>query len=407
MALTSTDWMGSLGPYGTNLDKVDCSDVLAAVLLKDTATLGQIKMGESANNTQVYWIEDSLNSCILEGSLSVGASCDNGYMYSRKHSTTATIKRLVPDGYTLIRHEKYPYHLFRASAGLSTTLTIMPYGSVTVSGSAMDSTYNGVSDRWFILGRPKADEADASDDISQERLRRYNITQVFERGLAIAQTREGIDMYAVPDEIKHQIKMRTYEVKRELNNAVINSYILASATPADSGVRTMAGLIQLIRDPGLSGTHTDINVTNAAGTALTMARINSLCSAIYSNGGFDDQANCCIIVGPYQARVIALLEEQRIRKTSKELIVGSYANKVMTDLGFEVPVVLDRWMPNDMLIILDKSRAKLRPLSGDAWHLEKMAKTGRTQKYQLSGQYTLELRNANEAHGLIYRLSFS
>ena len=364
MALTSTDWMGSLGPYGTNLDKIDCSDVLAAVLQKDAATLGQISVGKGVANTEFYWIEDSLNSCILYGSLSVGTSCDNGYMYSRQHSTSAQLAKLLRDGTTIIRHEKYPYHLFRASAGLSTTLSITPYGSVTVSGSGMNSTYNGTSDRWFIVGNPKADEADVSDDISNSRTRRKNITQVFERGIAIAETREHIDMYAIPDELKHQIKLRTYEIKRELNNSVLNSYIYASSTPADIGKRTMAGLVQLIRDPDLDGSHSDVNVTNAAGGALTITAINTLCSAIFSNGGFDDGGNYCIIVGPAQARVIALLEEQRIRKSSKELVVGSYANKVMTDLGFELPVVIDRWLPGDSLIVMDKSRVSLRPLSG-------------------------------------------
>lgn len=409
MALTSTGWMGSLGPYDSDLDKIDMSDVLAAILLDDTATLGQIKMSGTADNTQHYWIEDSLNTCVLYGSISVGASADNGYMYSRQISTTAALGRVVRAN-SIIRQEGYPDHLFKCPmGGLSITVSLIPYGSITASGSAMTSVPNGVSTRWFVVGAPKADEADASEDISKDRVRRRNITQVFERGLAIAETRKHIAMYAVADELKHQIKLRTKEIKRELNNAVINSYAVASggAYTADVGIRTMAGLVQLIRDPGLDGTKEDSNVTNASSGALTMTRINALCEKIYNNGGLDDGSNVCMIMGPYQARVLALLEENRIRRSSKELVVGSYANKVKTDLGHDIDVVLDRWCPNDIIIFLDKSRATLKSLKGDAWHLEKMAKSGRSESYQLSGQYTLEVRNADECHGLLYGLAIS
>ena len=42
MALASTDFMAAVGltSNANQLDKLDCSDVLALILLKDTATLG-------------------------------------------------------------------------------------------------------------------------------------------------------------------------------------------------------------------------------------------------------------------------------------------------------------------------------------------------------------------------------
>jgi len=36
-----------------------------------------------------------------------------------------------------------------------------------------------------------------------------------------------------------------------------------------------------------------------------------------------------------------------------------------------------------------------------------MAKTGRSQAYQLSGQYTIEVRNAAECHGMLHNLAMS
>jgi hypothetical protein len=167
----------------------------------------------------------------------------------------------------------------------------------------------------------------------------------------------------------------------------------------------MAGIIHQLRDPDLDGTNEDQMVSNASNAALTITKINDLCDQMYNAGGFDDQSDCIIIVGPKQARVIALLEEGRIRRASNELIIGSYANKVKTDLGFEIPVILDRWMPGGTLLIIDKSRARIKSLSGDAWHLTKMAKTGRSQGYQLSGQYVVVLENVDCCHGMIHMLA--
>jgi hypothetical protein len=34
-----------------------------------------------------------------------------------------------------------------------------------------------------------------------------------------------------------------------------------------------------------------------------------------------------------------------------------------------------------------------------------MAKTGRVEKWQLSGQYTIEMRNADKCHGMLINLT--
>jgi len=408
MAFTSSNFMAAPGLYGTTgqLDKLDVSDVLAAILLKDTATLGQIAMSGSVKNIEHFWFEDSLNDAYASISLSMDAdnSCAIGYF--SKLSSSASVLQVMRSG-SLLRAEGYDMTYRAITASVCTS--IVPHTSVTAAASAFEISVS-VAMRFLVVGMPKADTATYSDDVSRIRTRRKNYTQVFERGIQIAETREHIDVYGVPDELKLQIKNRTYEIKRELNNAVVNGHPSGrTAVTPESEVRTMAGILSLIRNPAMA-TVRDANgytIEDASGSGLTMTKINSLTEKIYSRGGFDDQSNCCIIVGPAQARVIALLEEQRIRKSSKELVVGSYANKIQTDLGFELDVVLDRWFPPDVLCVLDKSRVKLMPLAGDAWHMEKMAKTSRVQGYQLSGQYTMELRNPDEAHGMIIQLAWS
>jgi len=110
-------------------------------------------------------------------------------------------------------------------------------------------------------------------------------------------------------------------------------------------------------------------------------------------------------VPPNQARVISTFDREYKRTTADDKRAGYYKESLLTDLGYELPVVVDRFASDDKVLILDKNRMALIPLQGDAWHLEKMAKTGRSTKWQLSGQYTLEFRNANAVHGMITDLA--
>ena len=60
MALTSTAFMAAPGGYSTTLsvklDKIDCSQMLASVLVQDKALLGHIKMGPTGKNIEHNWI---------------------------------------------------------------------------------------------------------------------------------------------------------------------------------------------------------------------------------------------------------------------------------------------------------------------------------------------------------------
>ena len=290
--------------------------------------------------------------------------------------------------------------MVQTSATISSrAATIAAYGSTTWASWTMT--------KCFIVAQPWADIDSASSDSSLTRGKRKNFQQVFEKAIEITQTRKNMDMEAVIDELQLQIKRRTLEIKRLLEMSVIRGYAKATASNTYSGdneLRTMAGIIQLIRDWDLDSTNNDTTVITAS-AALTQGFINSLAYKVFDRGGLDETSDPILVVGPAQARVIAAMEKELRRVDQGEKTVGYYRNIFLTDMGTEMPVVVSRWMPKDKLIILDRSRVSLKPLQGDAWHLEKMAKTGRNEKWQLSGQYSIELLNADKCHGLLINLS--
>jgi len=402
MAIGSTGFMAAPGGYGSaladKLDKVDCSQVLAAVLKADKALLGHIKMGPVAHNIEVNWIEDELNAIVFSG-----RSADTLSVSVDGFTGTASLEAVCRVGAIIALKDNNPtgadFHLKVTSVLNESVLHTDVYGTVAwVSVTA--------SLDWYVVAQPMGDTEDASTDISLERSKRRNFMQVFERAVEITQTRKGMDMEAVSNELQLQIKRRTLEIKRELDMSLINgiAYTDGSNYTAVYGQRTFMGIIAYIRDPDFNGTREDTTVTDVD-AALKVTDINGLLYKIWDAGGLDESADPIIVVGASQQRVIAAMESDLRRVEQGERQVGFYRDIFMSDMGVECPIVLDRWMPTDKLLVLDRSRVAFRPMAGDQWHMEKMAKTGRTEKWQISGQYTVELRNPDQCHGLLIDLS--
>jgi len=401
--MTSASFMTGTGGWGsallTKLDKIDMSQALAAVLIADKALLGHIKMGPPGTNIEHNWLEDELVGATFQALCSVSTSVSLiGF------STSTSVNILLPSN-VLIQPDGGDFVLQVAVSDGTSAVETALYPST--GGIAYASDVCAATTTWRVIGKPYSDVASASDDISQVRAKRRNFMQIFERAVEITQTRKGVDMEAVVDELQLQIGYRTMEIKRELDLAVINGVAYADGASTKSPnllLRTMQGIIWSIRDPDMDNGLEDTTVTQVSG-ALTIAYVNALLYKIYDAGGLDEKADPIILVGPAQQRVIASWEKELRRVEQGERQVGYYRDIFLSDMGVELPVVLDRWMPKDKLIVLDRSRISLIPLQGDSWHAEKMAKTGRSEKWQISGQYTIELRNADKCHGLLYDLS--
>ena len=403
MAIASGAFMAAPGFYSSTLaaklDKIDCSQVLSAVLKADKALLGHIKMGATAHNIEFNWIEDELNAVTFEA-----VTHTSGIISVLGFTATTSLEKVVRAGALLALSSAAESGVNDVIMRVATvtdqsTLETASYGNTTYTTVSTTST-------WQVIAMPYGDSSDASSDISQARTRKRNFLQIFERAIEIGQTRKGMDAEAVANELQLQIKYRTMEVKRELDMSVINGMAYFSTTyTGDLDARTMMGLVNYIRDADFDGTREETMCTDANGAALTIAMVNTALYNIWDAGGLDEMADPIIVVGAAQQRVIASWEKDIRRVEQGERQVGYYRDIFLSDMGVELPIVLDRWMHGDKLMVLDRARVALRALQGDSWHMEKMAKTGRSEKWQLSGQYGLEIRNPDKCHYLFFDLS--
>ena len=119
-----------------------------------------------------------------------------------------------------------------------------------------------------------------------------------------------------------------------------------------------------------------------------------MASAIFYNGGMTGGYRGFILTGGKQKRRIAQFDQAYRRADYNTNRVGYTVEKFLSDLGYEFEIIVDPKMPDDSLIMGDLDRLKVMPLSGRTMRVEDIAKTGLALKAMISGEYTLEARNA-------------
>jgi hypothetical protein len=405
--------MGSIGMVGLGEEKRDMSEELAEILLKTQNFIGLIGT-ENAMQIKFEHLEDALAPNVISGTWvnTTDTFTPNTAL------TQAEINRIFRSNGTTgalgsVLTLKSGNLVIRRTVAAPPTASSSDANWEVIGGVIADAAVSTNTD-WGV-GLPKPDEEDASVDTSAQRSGRFGYTRVFERAVEIAETRDSWDLYAIPDEVAHQIRYRTEEMKNELNRSIINEYVKISGGAPDisnlAGTRTLPGVIQQMIDPALdnaAGTADTLLHANAAGAALAKSTINARVKAIFEAGGLDAPGyNGAIVVHPTQKQKIAAFDDTIRRFDTDVLKVGFTADKFMSDLGFDYPIVVDRAWPEAIVGILDMSRIKRKVLQQDDWHMSKMAKSGRTDKWQLSGQFGVSTKNIDTSHALIYNLSTS
>lgn len=413
--LSFDSFMGAGGVIGLDEEKRDVSDMLAEVLYRTQKFIGLIGV-EVATQVKHEHLEDELVGTVIAGAWTYSTTT-----FDPDATTQAAVNRLFrSNGSTgclgAILSSKDGAVVIRRTVD-SAPLIAGDTNWEVIGGWNHDATSFAAGTE-FNIGLPKPDEEDASVDTSQARTVRHAYLRVLERAVEISETRGNWDLYAIDDETAQQLRYRTIELNNELNRAVINEWAKIDSGAVDvsnlAGTRSMTGLMQQLHDPPLdndAGT-LDASLNAALGTvgtsygALTKASINARVKALLEAGGLEsDGYSGAIVCHPTQHQKISAIDESYRRDTRESIKVGYYASSFMSDLGYEYPVVVDPAWPERVVGILDMSRIKRLVLQGDDFHMSKMAKTGRTDKWQMSGQFGVIAKNVGTNHALIYNLS--
>jgi Family of unknown function (DUF5309) len=215
---------------------------------------------------------------------------------------------------------------------------------------------------------------DAREGRYKPRVRKSNITQIFDETIEISGTAAAVNQYGIDDLYEYEKQKKQLELALQLEKALINGIRYENGT-----VRQMDGLRNMIKT----------NVIDLAGADLTLDKINDALQLIYDKGGFKTGASYEIIVPAKQKRVVSKFDSQYVRINQGETSRGTVVNFLVTDFG-EFPVSINDNLRSDELFIIDKNRTRIRPLQGREFAHEYLGKKGDYLQGMIVGEYTLE-----------------
>lgn len=355
---------------------LDLSNELAEIIRRDnTSFIQRVGMSGAATETTHSWMEDSLNvnTFVLDEAMD-SSETDLSVLAGQgvRLKVGSLIKNVSEAGKT---------EVMQVTAISTDTLTVVRgYGSTTGEAHTTASTFQ-------IIANPAQENQDPPADESKVRVKKSNYTQVFQKGINVSHTMRSVLQAGVADEFTFQIARRLMEIMRELDSSVINGIKSADAG-SDTSYRSMAGLIEWVSGAGGN--------TNSTAEALQLGVVNTMAKQIWDDGGTPD----FILVGGKQKRAISTFDQSARRSDYNTNSAGYVVERVLTDLGFVLDVIVDPWVADDVCIVGDINKVRVMPLQGDAMRAEDLAKTGRGWKAQVTGQYTLEVRNALEAFAI-------
>lgn len=351
---------------------LDLSNELAEIIRRDnTSFLSRIGISGEATETTHSWMEDALNgnTVVLDES---GFDSSEGDM-------TVVSTSLVRVG-SLLRNTseagKTEVVQVTAVTNATTLAIVRGYGSTTGEAHTTGSI-------WAII-HPGQEGQDPPADASVIRTKVSNFTQIFQYGINVSHTMRSVLQAGVADEFTFQVARRLMEAMRELNMALVLGIKSASAG-SDAVYRSMGGIVEF-------ASQSTGNLTTTA-EALSLTAVNAMAKQIWDAGGYPN----FILVGGKQKRVISTFDQSARRSVYDSTVAGYVVDRVLTDLGFVLDVIVDPWMPDDVAIVGDLGKIRVMPLRNSAMRAEDLAKTGASFKAQIYGEYTAEFRNAIES----------
>lgn len=354
-----------------------------AILLDDAELLNVIGIDYSdpATQTKHEWDEDELNPVTVAANASGGLSTGSTTLL-----LSATQASRVTAGTLLKDQASGKFEVLQVTAISTNTATVTRgYNSTSAESHAASATFD-------IIANPRPEGMDGPKDESVARTRSYNFTQIFSKGVKLTGTAIAIKHNGISSEEEYQIDKRLRELVRELDRTLIMG-IRSSTRHSDTVYGTMGGVIDYIK-------HATSGNTNSTVETLTPSVLNAMVKQIWDDGGMPD----LVVVGGAQKQKISAFDKEYRRSTLDSRRAGFTVEEFVSDLGINLRVVVDRWIPVDVAMVMDSSRVKVVPLSGRSFFLEKLAKTGDAENFQIVGEYTAVVKNAAKAHAIHWNL---
>ena len=359
----------------------DLSDILNVVVAKQPTLISLIPQAgnnQEATNTKHEWLEDTVEP-------------EATTLTSALDTTSTTVQ--VADG-SIFQPEMIitiegSDEVMKVTGVSGNTLTVVRgYGETTAESHSANSEVK-------IISRPAEEGSDPGDDPGKYPETEWNQTEIFDYTARVSTSAQSVKQYGIENALNYRVRQAIEKITRRMNNAIIfGRRVLRTKTERG----TMGGILYFLKQPGG-------NVINAAGSDLTRKLLNDTIEKIYLKGGSPD----LIVCNTTQARKISAFNANNITIQREDQTAGNFVARFVADLpaGVITTIVVDTNFPKDKIAILDTSRLRLVPLAGST--LTDFDATPNGADFiarRILGEYTLEVKNAKQAHGVLENLAY-
>ena len=176
---------------------------------------------------------------------------------SRTSSSSVSEREDLANFISMITRDETP---FMSSIGKTKAEAVWHEWQTDSLAAPLDSSLNPGADYTevnpdFGAGTGGFDDGARSENITPNRVRYGNRTQINGKTIAVSGTKRAVDQAGVADEYAYQLKKRGTELRRDLEFDLIHSYNVSGQTNATgivgagSGARTFGGFQAWINDP--------------------------------------------------------------------------------------------------------------------------------------------------------------
>jgi hypothetical protein len=212
-----------------------------------------------------------------------------------------------------------------------------------------------------------------------------------------------VKTYGRDKELAYQLALRSAEIKRDLENALVGVN-QAAVTGSDGVARSMASALNMIDTTGVfnydtGATNQGLGLSGGTAGAITEAGVLSVSQQLYTAGADPDT----LLIKPGDSLTISAFQAngrtRYVENGTKDIV--NVVDFYQSPFG-RLKVVMDRFILSSTALVFEATMWKKLVLRN--WFRETLAKVGDSTQVMLVGEFSLKHRN-KKASGALTNLA--
>jgi len=353
---------GGVTSYDVKENKVDVSPVLSMIQLPDTPLLNQIGISyKPVSATRYEWWDDV--APVLKVPLTAAYTKADGIL------TVSNGAKLKVGNIVKVESSVY-------------RITSITGNNLSVSVISDDADHPQGKDV-EIIGDANPEAQEYTDSTYEQKIKRYNVTQIFTEYLKFSGTQMAVQQYVNEDVFLDEVQKKIALMKVLLER---NAWLGVRVDPSDNSTPRLFGGIKWFIDQEGITVSAQFNEEN----------FNAFLKQIYDANGTIREA----WMNPATQAYFNALNSDKIIVDRGDTTVGRLVTAYLSNYG-TLAIRTTPHLPEGMIVVFDTTKVAVKPLRNRQASYEELAKTGDLVKGQIVGEYTLEFRNPDVA-GIFY-----